>query len=240
MKLSLPRLVSLFLSLPLCLAMFAPVLSHAQEQTKVPGPPAIYKSCQVTKPVIALTFDDGPTSALTPQLLDILKAHGARATLFVIGKRADQSPELLQRAVAEGNEIGNHTWSHANLTKISTQEMRAEVQDAADAIFKATGKRPELVRPPYLGIDGDVIQFLHGELGLKIISCNIDSLDWRDHNSAKTTENIVTKAAPGAIVLCHETEPSTLAALPGILDALKAKGYEFVTVSEMISMEKPH
>ena len=217
--------------------MFAPS-SNAQTLSKNTGPPAIYKSCQVGKPVIALTFDDGPTGALTPKLLDILKAHGARATLFVIGKRAEQSPELLQRAVAEGNEIGNHTWSHADLTKIGTPEARAEVQDATDAILKATGKRPVLMRPPYLSTDGDVVQLVREGLGLKIIACSIDSLDWRDHNAGKALENIVTKAAPGAIVLCHETEASTIAALPGILDALKAKGYEFVTVSEMIAMEK--
>jgi peptidoglycan/xylan/chitin deacetylase (PgdA/CDA1 family) len=213
--------------------------SHAQEPAPPPAAQAVYTCCRVDKPVVALTFDDGPTAALTPKLLDILKANQVKATLFVIGKSAAQHPELLQRAVAEGHEIGNHTWSHANLTKVGLPEARAEIQNATDAISKATGKSPVVMRPPFLAINDEVAQMIRGEFGMKIISTNVDSLDWRDRNADKAREIVVEKTAPGAIILCHESQPTTIDALPEILKELKAKGYRFVTVSELVAMDQP-
>lgn len=210
--------------------------------TPVPAPETgavnpVITCCKIDKPVVAITFDDGPTSALTPKLLDILKEHGAKATLFVIGQKAAEFPELLKRAVDEGHEIGNHSWSHPFLTRLGPRELRAEILGTTDAVFKTTGKKTVLMRPPYLAFDADVIQVVCNESGMKIISLNVDSLDWANHKADKAKDIVLRKTVPGSIILCHETEPSTIEALPDILEGLKAKGFQFVTVSELIGME---
>jgi peptidoglycan/xylan/chitin deacetylase (PgdA/CDA1 family) len=200
------------------------------------GEVIFYRSCPTEQPVVALTFDDGPTPNLTPVVLDILKEYQMKATFFVLGPKVKQNAELLKRAVAEGHEIGNHTWRHAHLTKLSPEEVTEELNKTSQAIEDATGKKPVLCRPPFLDSDGELDGRIFHEFGMKVIACSVDSLDWRDRDAELALKNIVEKVTPGAIILCHETEPTTVKALPEILAALKAKGLRSVTVSELIAI----
>ena len=196
-----------------------------------------YSSVRVDGPYIAMTFDDGPSATLTPRLLDILKERNIKATFFVIGENAERHPEILAREVAEGHEIGDHSWSHPQLTKISEERLKKEVGDTSDVIFKATGKRPLYLRPPYGAMNPHVKHFVEDQYGMKIIFWSVDPLDWKRPGSAIVSQRILAGAKPGAIILSHDIHPGTIDAMPATLDALLAKGYHFVTVSELIALE---
>lgn len=194
------------------------------------------ESLPVTEKVVALIFDDGPTPDLTPRLLEILKTAGVKATIYVIGGRVVKNPELVKRADAEGHEIGNHTWTHKNLTEISRDEALKQIQQTTDAIVRAIGRKPATFRPPYIATSEALNLWIRDELGMKVISTNVDTVDWRDRNADMAFQIVTTKVAPGAIILCHETQPTTLDALPKIISELKARGYRFVTVSELVAL----
>ncbi|GBC98430.1 Peptidoglycan-N-acetylglucosamine deacetylase [bacterium HR17] len=189
--------------------------------------------------VVALTFDDGPHPIFTPQILDILKGYGVRATFFLIGERAERYPELARRIVAEGHEIGNHTYSHpADLPRRDWEAIRQEIAKGAEAIERVTGVRPKLFRPPrgYLNYRVHTAAQLEG---LTVVLWTVSA----DHHDAPTPEAMaqrVLKAVhPGAIILMHDGRVpirwKDVKALPLILDRLRRCGYRFVTVSELLS-----
>jgi peptidoglycan/xylan/chitin deacetylase (PgdA/CDA1 family) len=202
--------------------------------------PAIsYSAVHVEGPFIAMTFDDGPSAKLTPELLDILAAHHIHATFFVIGKNVIDHPEILQRAVREGHEIGNHSWSHPSLGKMRDDKVREELQKTDDAIKGAIGTRPVLMRPPYGSITARQKQWIHEEFGYRTILWDVDPLDWKRPGSAVVTSRIVHETRPGSIILSHDIHPGTIKAMPATFDQLQGKGFKFVTVSELIAMGKP-
>jgi peptidoglycan-N-acetylglucosamine deacetylase len=202
--------------------------------------PAIsYSAVHVDGPFIAMTFDDGPSGKLTPELLDILAQHHIHATFFVIGKNVTEHPEILQRAVREGHEIGNHSWSHPALGKMRDEGVRAELQKTDDAIREAIGVRPVLMRPPYGSITARQKKWINSEFGYRIILWDVDPLDWKRPGPAVVTRRIVRETRPGSIILSHDIHPGTIQAMPGTFDQLQAKGFKFVTVSELIAMGKP-
>jgi peptidoglycan/xylan/chitin deacetylase (PgdA/CDA1 family) len=186
-----------------------------------------------------MTFDDGPSARLTPQLLDILAAHHIRATFFVIGRNVVDHPEVLQRAVREGHEIGNHSWSHPAFKKMRDDSVRAELQRTDDAIRAAIGTRPVLMRPPYGSITARQKQWIYAEFGYRTILWDVDPLDWKRPGSAVVTSRIVRETRPGSIILSHDIHPGTIEAMPATFDQLQEKGFKFVTVSELIDMGKP-
>jgi len=131
-----------------------PAVQHAKVPTeKTPAAAKesaiTFNSVHVDGPYIAMTFDDGPSAALTPKLLDLLAAHHIKATFFVIGENVAEHPEIVARAAREGHEIANHSWSHPNFAKMSQESVRSQLQRTDDAIKSATGKSPTLMRPPY-------------------------------------------------------------------------------------------
>lgn len=204
------------------------------------GSPAIsYSAVHVTGPYIAMTFDDGPSDKLTPELLDILAAHHIHATFFVIGKSVVQHPEIVQRAVREGHEIGNHSWSHPAFGKMRDDKVRAELQKTDDAIRAAVGTRPVLMRPPYGSITARQKQWIHADFGYRTILWDVDPLDWKRPGPAVVTSRIVKETRPGSIILSHDIHAGTIKAMPATFDQLEAKGFKFVTVSELIAMGKP-
>ncbi len=196
-----------------------------------------YSQVHVDGPYIAMSFDDGPSPMLTPRLLDILKERGIKVTFFVIGENAARSPELVARAAAEGHEIGNHTWDHSSLTKISEVRVQEELNKTSDIIFKATGKKPVLLRPPYGAINPRLSRLIEQQDGMKVILWSVDPNDWKRPGSTVVSQRILAGAKPGAIILSHDIQPGTIEAMPATLDALLAKGYHFVTISELIAME---
>ena len=193
----------------------------------------------VDGPYIAMTFDDGPSATLTPKLLDILAAHHIRATFFVIGENVAEHPEIVARAVREGHEIGNHSWSHPNFAKMSDDAVRGQLWRTDDAIKSATGIRPKLLRPPYGSITARQKRWIHDEFGYEIILWDVDPYDWKRPGPSVVRNRILKETRPGSIVLSHDIHPGTIEAMPSTFDALQAKGFKFVTVSELIRMETP-
>ena len=205
-----------------------------------PASPAIsYSAVHVDGPSIAMTFDDGPSEKLTPELLDILKAHHLHVTFFVIGQNVERAPEILQRAVREGHEIGNHSWSHPAFGKMSDAAVRREIQKTDDAIRAAIGHSPTLLRPPYGSITARQKQWIHSQFGYRIILWDVDPLDWKRPGPSVVMRRIVNETRNGSIILSHDIHPGTIKAMPETFDQLQAKGFKFVTVSELIAMGKP-
>src|SRR5207253_10725942 len=139
-----------------------------------------FSSVHVDEPYIALTFDDGPSATLTPKLLDLLAARHIKATFFVIGENVAEHPEIVARAVREGHEIGNHSWSHTNLAKMSDDAVRSQIKRTEEAITGAIGSRPVLLRPPYGSITPRQKHLIHDDLGYEIILWDVDPLDWKE------------------------------------------------------------
>jgi peptidoglycan-N-acetylglucosamine deacetylase len=185
-------------------------------------------------PVIAMTFDDGPHHALTPQVLDILAARGIKASFFVVGHRVVQAPGLVARIAREGHEIGNHSWSHPHLARLGDHAVLSEIDKTADAVLGATGFRPVVMRPPYGDFNTRQSRMLRAARDLPTIMWSVDPQDWRRPGGRVIAERIIAHAAPGAVILTHDTVSDTVRSLPHALDALLGQGYRFVTVSELI------
>ena len=217
------------------LTVAAPMPTPAPTTPRKPS----YNSCNVESNTVAMTFDDGPHPKFTPRLLDILKERGIKATFFVIGKCVAEYPDIAKRIVAEGHEIANHTWNHPQLPKLSPTALAAEITQTNDAIQQATGILPVTMRPPYGAINAGITKRLNEEYGLSVILWSVDPQDWKIRKADHVSSHIIKNAAPGAIILAHDIHASTIDAMPAALDALQAKGYKFVTVSELIAMDRP-
>ena len=197
-------------------------------------PKITFNSVHVDGPYIAMTFDDGPSATLTPKLLDLLAAHHIKATFFVIGENVAEHPDIVARAAREGHEIANHSWSHPNLAKMSDEGVRRQLRQTDEAIKSATGTRPTLLRPPYGSITEREKRWIHDEFGYQIVLWDVDPYDWKRPGPAVVRNRILQETRPGSIVLSHDIHPGTIEAMPSTFDALKAKGFKFVTVSELI------
>jgi len=204
-----------------------------------PEPKTAVSAVHVDGPYIALTFDDGPHQKLTPRLLDLLAEHHIHVTFFVIGENAAEHPEILQRAVREGHEIGNHTWSHPNLAKMTDENVRSQIQRTEEAIRSAIGSQPTLFRPPYGSVTAHQKRFIHDELGYEIILWEVDPLDWKNPGPNVVSSRILKETRPGSIVLAHDIHAQTIQAMPATLTELEAKGFKFVTVSELLKLQTP-
>jgi peptidoglycan/xylan/chitin deacetylase (PgdA/CDA1 family) len=194
------------------------------------APPRAAVDCHVHK-CIALTFDDGPVTG-TGRLLDILKANRARATFFVLGSQVATNTDMLKREAAEGHEIGNHTFTHAKLTGAPASKVEAEIMRTQDAIAQVTGKTPMVFRPTYGATDKQLDAITRREKLAQIL-WTVDTLDWKDHNTALIKQRVLKGAKPGHIIIMHDTRPTTVEAVPDILKTLSSQGYSFVTISEL-------
>ena len=179
------------------------------------------------KKLVALTFDDGPSGATTGRLLDILAEKGVKATFFVLGSRAEQESDLLRRQVAE-HEVGSHTMGHMDMTKMSVEAVRADTKQVR-GVIEAAGGELRLVRPPY-GLSGGAVR---GVMGTPLVLWTVDPEDWRVREAGTVRQRVVEAAFDGAIILMHDIYDSTVDAVGGIIDDLRAQGYEFLTVSEL-------
>lgn len=184
----------------------------------------------VEAPKIALTFDDGPSTAWTPALLDGLKERGVKATFFLIGENADKNPEIVKRMAEEGHLIGNHTYHHVELTKVSENEARLELADTSAVIVRITGKEPEYMRPPF----GAWQRKLEQEIQMLPVLWTIDPLDWTTENQDEIVNKVVTEAEENDIILLHDCYKSSIEAGLRIVDILQEEGFVFVTVDELL------
>lgn len=188
--------------------------------------------------IIAMTFDDGPHPQNTPRLLDMLRKRNVKATFFTIGRSVDLYPHIAKRIVQEGHEIGNHTYTHANLSKLSEANVRKELNRGRDAITRATGATPRIMRPPYGALYKNQRQWIKNVYRYPTILWSVDPLDWKDRNASVVANRLTTRATPGGILLAHDLHKTTVDAMPRTLDTLIAQGYKFVTVSELIRLSK--
>jgi peptidoglycan-N-acetylglucosamine deacetylase len=201
--------------------------------------PATWFRVNVDGPYIAMTFDDGPSPETTPRLLDILKQRNIKATFFMIGQNAEHNPAIVQRILAEGHEIGNHSWTHPQLSKLSDDRVTEEINKTQAAIKNACGYTPVILRPPYGAITARQKQWIEQQFGLSVIIWTVDPFDWKRPGASVIEQRILAGARPGAIILSHDIHKQTVDAMPATLDALAAKGFKFVTVSQLIAMNKP-
>ena len=180
---------------------------------------------------VALTFDDGPGPHTAP-LLDALRAADARATFFPVGAHAAARPGLLRRMTAEGHLIGNHGWTHRDLSEMTTSKIADSLDRTEDMLAAAVGQPPTLARAPYGAVNLKVRNAAR-ERGLSLVGWDVDPGDLRDQDARMIADRAVAEVRPGSIVLLHDIGPATVAALPDILNRLRGKGYTFVTVPEM-------
>ena len=184
----------------------------------------------VEAPKIALTFDDGPSAVWTPALLDGLKERGVKATFFLIGENADKNPEIVKRMAEEGHLIGNHTYHHVELIKVSENEARLELADTSAVIVRITGKEPEYMRPPF----GTWQRKLEQDIQMLPVLWTIDPQDWTTENQDEIVNKVVTEAEENDIILLHDCYKSSVEAGLRIVDILQEEGFVFVTVDELL------
>ncbi len=222
----------------------APILKIVPETTSATTRPADEEPISVTSvlvsgPYIAMTFDDGPHGRNTPKLLRMLRERNIKATFFIVGECAAELPEVLAQIDADGHEIGNHSWSHPNLAKYSKERVREQLQKTDNVIYQVTNKRCTLLRPPYGSFTDAQKKWAKEEFGYTTILWSVDPLDWKKPGPSAVARRIVSRAGKGAIVLAHDIHAGTVAAMPSTLDQLLAKGYKFVTVSELLKLRVP-
>lgn len=188
---------------------------------------------------VALTFDDAPDNNFTPRILDVLKKEGVRATFFVVGNRVEAHPDVVIRMVREGHELGNHSYNHANLPKISDEEFRWQIMKTDSLISQYTGYIPTYVRAPYGNLNEDQIRWLASQHKINVF-WNVDSLDWKGLDAEQVETNVLSHVHPGSIILQHaaggkgEDLSGSVNALPTIINQLRNDGVKLVTVSELL------
>ena len=185
------------------------------------------------KKLIAITFDDGPAGAeSTGKLLDNLDKYNARVTFFVVGNRVANHASILKREYEMGNQVASHSFTHANLAKLSESGIKDELDKTNEAIKKVIGVEPTCIRPPY----GSLNDTVKKAANMHIITWSIDTLDWKNKNADTVCNNIVSKAFDGAIVLLHDLYPTSVDGALKAMEILKDQGYAFVTVEEMAKL----
>lgn len=182
-----------------------------------------------SRPMVAITFDDGP-GKYTDRVISILEKYNARATFFVQGKSVAGYASVMKRAVDLGNEIGNHTWSHVNLSSSSTATISQQINSTNTAVYNATGVYPKLYRPPYGAYNKTVLSCI----SMPAIMWSVDTLDWKHRNPAKTLASVQKSTTDGAIILMHDIHSPTADAVESVVRHLLMNNYQLVTVSELI------
>ena len=186
-----------------------------------------------SKPMIALTFDDGP-GGHTERLLGILRDNNAKATFFTVGYLIDDRSNVLRAVAADGHEIGGHSWSHTDLTSLSEQALVDEIMFTRQKIYSITGVDTRLVRPPY-GANNSFVRAVGANIGVAFINWNVDTQDWKYRNADTVYNHTISHARHGAVILYHDIHGTTVDAMERIIPQLIADGYQLVTVSELMA-----
>lgn len=197
---------------------------------------AIQFNIDSTKPMVALTYDDGPHQEVTAEILDILEQYQAHATFFLVGDRISHHTEIIQRMIALGCELGNHSYGHLDLSKISVNEISQQLQSSEDALASFIDKNylPQLVRPPF----GNTNETLLKHCPYPIIVWSIDTKDWSHQNAQKTIQEVMENVQDGDIILMHDLYKATAEATEVLVKQLMEQGYQLLTVSEMFEAKQ--
>lgn len=201
-----------------------PALSVPEEETAAAG-------------YIALTFDDGPSGKITQRLLDGLEARQAKATFFLCGYRLEQYPQTARQIAEKGHELGLHGYSHRSMGQMDPKELRQELEKNQALLMEVTGQSATLLRPPG-GCCSSTVHAVAKEQGLTIITWSLDPRDWAVHDASNLTQQVVSTAADGDVVLLHDMWNESVEAALAIIDQLQPQGYVFVTVSELAAIRQ--
>lgn len=185
---------------------------------------------------VAISFDCAWGTDYTDELLSVMAAENVKSTFFAVEFWTEKHPDYIKKIFDAGHEIGTHSATHPYMSKLDKSAIERELTTSSDAIEKITGKRPELFRPPYGDYDDLLIETAE-EMGLYTIQWDVDSLDWKNLSAEQIRDRVVNKVKNGSIVLFHNQGLHTSAALPAIIKSLKASGYSFVTIGELIYRE---
>ena len=208
---------------------------HWQGRDKYDAQNALLQEGDSAVPEVALTFDDGPDPVFGPQVAAILKAKGVPATFFLVGMRVKQYPDVARLLARDGFELGNHTYNHQDLPALKPHEIASELRLCDKDIFDATGRHTTLMRPPGVQYNDKMLGVTKA-LGYVTVSWTVGAKDYdKDTNADFIKERILDRTAPGAIILLHQDTAATVAALPAIIDGLRAQGFQFVTISQMLA-----
>ena len=217
--------------------VFNPVewVRHWQGRDRYDSQDALLQEGDGAVPEVALTFDDGPDPTYGPQVAAILSADHVPATFFLVGMRVKQYPEVAKLLAADGFELGNHTYNHQSLPALKPHEIANELRVCDADIYGATGQHTTLMRPPGVQYNDKVLHVAKA-LGYVTVSWTVGAKDYdKDTSAGFIKERVLDRTAPGAIILLHQDTPATVAALPSIIDGLRSQGYQFVTVSQMLT-----
>lgn len=210
-----------------------PILGNSQYSiTEAQGPITEDKTDRIidpNKPMIAVTYDDGP-SIYTPEILDVLKENNSVASFFVLGQSVYNNGDILNRMIVEGNQIGNHTYNHKNITTISDEELYKQVQGTDDLIYMTTGYTPTVMRPPY----GSTNVETNKKITKPLIHWSIDTKDWENKNVEMIKNSILENVKDGDIILMHDIYDSTVEASKVVIPELVNRGYQLVTIDELV------
>ena len=185
---------------------------------------------------VYLTFDDGPDGQVTPRILDILASYNVKGNFFFLGESAKMYPEVVKKTFDSGNFIGNHTYSHADLTTLSPEGIKSEIDKTEAVLSSITGKKSTAIRPPYGAFNGNVTKAIKDNGSVSVL-WSIDTLDWSDKRVSSILKNVTDNLRPGDIILMHSNGDKgvTADALPSIIEAIKARGYKISTLDKLIN-----
>ena len=213
-------------------------ISRLREPTAAPIATPMSRHVRATervlegKKLVALTFDDGPSAETTPRLLEILEQKDVRATFFMLGYMARNNPDIVKQVENNWHEVASHTMYHQNLIRIPESASQADI-DESNAIFESIlGHKPTLTHPPY----GNSNSTIRKQIGTPIILWSVDTLDWKNKDVNSIVATTMSQVSDGAIILMHDIHPTSVDAIPTLVDALRNEGYEFATISELTKM----
>jgi len=202
----------------------------------------VFFRARTTKRIVALTFDDGPDPRWTPRVLELLHEHRAHATFFLIGRNAQAHPELVHDELAEGHEVGNHTYDHPDLETLTPAQVSGEIDKGAQALEQAGAQKLKYFRPPK-GLTDEVVGVIADVHRYRTIFWDLTLEHFVDHAEIfQGVQVLLSRVRPGSIILAHDggipNRTRTMQALPILLDGLKARGYRMVDVSQLLSVSK--
>ena len=239
------QLITVRLKTLLSAAAIALAVTVALLAANFSGAVEVYSSTERSLPIYCVERDDNKISISfdcawgvehTDAILKNLEEGGVKATFFTVEFWAKEHSDYLKKISDAGHEVGTHSATHSYMSRLSESEIKAELTSSVDAITAVTGKQVELFRPPYGDYD-DLLIDTTGAMGLYPIQWDVDSLDWKDLSASDIAERVVSRVKSGSIILCHNNGLHTAEALPIIIDTLKAKGFTFVPIGELIYRE---
>lgn len=227
------------LSVALCLlagiAALCVTVSSASKAVQTAAEPKVNPIYRVEsdKKQVAISFDAAWGNEETGQLLDILDKYKVKATFFLVGDWVDKFPDDVKTIAAKGHDVGNHSDTHPHMPQLTDDKAAAEITACNEKIEKLTGHCPTLFRPPYGDYDNMVVNTVKS-MGMYCVQWDVDSLDWKDPTPEQMTKTVLNKVKDGSIVLMHNGAKNTPAALPSIIEGIKAKGFEIVLIKDLI------